>query len=68
MFEAANSLIRPYKFITNDALSLEHVSYIPDIEKIVETFQNRTPLNPHAVNPEYLKRTEAEENQGIQTE
>ena len=31
-------------------------------EKIVNTFESKEPMNPHAVNPEYLKLTEAEES------
>ena len=38
------------------------VNYDPDISKIVEKTMDRTSLNPHAVNPEYLKLTEAEES------
>lgn len=32
-----------------------------DILKIVNHFKNYKPINPHAVNPHYLKRVEAEE-------
>lgn len=32
------------------------------IEKIIEKHKNDFPMNPHEVNPRYLKRTEAEEN------
>lgn len=32
------------------------------IEKMIERHRNDNPVNPHRVNPEYLKLTEAEEN------
>lgn len=53
-----------YIFITNDEFeNIENKeSYDPDIEKIVNTFESKEPMNPHAVNPEYLKLTEAEES------
>ncbi|MGN1356030.1 MAG: tRNA (adenosine(37)-N6)-threonylcarbamoyltransferase complex dimerization subunit type 1 TsaB [Bacilli bacterium] len=53
-----------YIFITNDVFeSIENKErYDPDIEKIVNTFESKEPMNPHAVNPEYLKLTEAEES------
>lgn len=53
-----------YIFITNDDFeNIENKeSYDPDIEKIVNTFESKKPMNPHAVNPEYLKLTEAEES------
>ena len=37
-------------------------TYIPEIGKIVEKFKEKENVNPHAVNPEYLKLTEAEES------
>ena len=37
-------------------------SYDPDIIKIVEAFKEKKEVNPHAVNPDYLKLTEAEES------
>ena len=53
-----------YIFITNDVFeSIENKEpYDPDIEKIVNTFESKEPMNSHAVNPEYLKLTEAEES------
>lgn len=36
--------------------------YNPDILKIVDYFKDKDAINPHAVNPEYLKLTEAEES------
>ena len=53
-----------YSIITNDDLEIDHVieSYNPDMLKIVTYFKDKPSKNPHAVNPEYLKLTEAEES------
>ena len=49
--------------ITNDEIELgyETKSYTPNILKIVEKYKDREKINPHMVNPDYLKLTEAEE-------
>lgn len=57
--------------IKNNYQDTKFVSYEPlisnikepniDIEKIVNKHQNDKSINPHSVNPIYLKRTEAEE-------
>ncbi len=55
--------VGPFELISNDEFEeLDTVPYDPDMVKIVETFKDKAPINPHAVNPEYLKLTEAEEN------
>lgn len=36
--------------------------YDPDILKIITYFKDKEPINPHGVNPDYLKLTEAEES------
>ena len=53
-----------YEFISNDEFDeeLELTSYTPDFEKIIQYAKDNEELNPHAVNPEYLKLTEAEES------
>lgn len=53
-----------YIFISNDEFDeLKDIEpYNPDIEKIVNHFENKESINPHAINPEYLKLTEAEES------
>ena len=53
-----------YEWITNDDItSIEEVKkYTPDYLKIIEVLKNRKDINPHALNPEYLKLTEAEES------
>lgn len=55
---------KQYIFITNDDITLEgkKCSYTPDIENIVKTFVDKEEINPHFVNPDYLKLTEAEES------
>ena len=54
-----------YEFISNDDFedTIETVSYKPDFEKIINRFKDNENINPHAVNPEYLKLTEAEEKE-----
>ena len=56
-------LNRDYVFISNDSFNnLDVVSYDPDINLIINKYQDRESINPHLVNPIYLKLTEAEEN------
>ena len=56
--------IKEYEIISNDEFEeIENIKvYIPNIEKIVNYFKDKEEINPHAVNPEYLKLTEAEES------
>lgn len=54
---------KDYVFVSNDKFNdLETISYNPDILKIVLEYQNKESINPHLVEPTYLKLTEAEEN------
>ncbi len=55
-------LNKDYVFISNDTFSFETVKYDPDILNIVLNFKDKKEINPHMVNPTYLKLTEAEEN------
>ena len=55
-----------YKFITNDAILVDSENYEPNILKIVKYSENKESINPHGVNPIYLKKTEAEENKNIE--
>lgn len=51
-----------YELISNDEFEdVEVTSYSPDFLKIVNKFKDKKKINPHIVNPEYLKLTEAEE-------
>lgn len=63
IIEILNTLDQ-YMIITNDDTSLpgEKCSYDPDIESIVNKYVEKESINPHLVNPEYLKLTEAEES------
>ena len=56
-----------YIFVTNNKFNLANInSYNPEILTIVETYKNNKAINPHLIEPNYLKLTEAEENlQGI---
>ena len=52
-----------YEYISNDEFDdLEVNNYSPDMAKVVDYFKDKECINPHAVNPEYLKLTEAEES------
>lgn len=56
--------IENYEIITNDEFdSLKETSnYNPNMLKIVSYFKDKMAINPHAINPDYLKLTEAEES------
>ena len=56
--------IGDYEIISNDEFDdIKNInSYTPDFLKIINTYKDRKDINPHAVNPEYLKLTEAEES------
>ncbi len=55
-------LKKDYLFVSNDSFSFETMKYDPDILNIVLFFKDKECINPHMVNPLYLKLTEAEEN------
>ena len=55
-------LNKEYEFVSNDKFDFDTLKYDPDILNIVESFKDKECINPHLVNPEYLKLTEAEEN------
>lgn len=61
--EKINELGNDVVIITNDDIDLQYnkEEYKPDILKIVQNYKDRENVNPHLVNPEYLKLTEAEE-------
>ena len=52
-----------YVFITNDDIEVkgEKIEYNPDILKIVLKYKDKESVNPHGIDAEYLKLTEAEE-------
>lgn len=53
-----------YKVITKDELEEfeDKEDYDPDLLKIINYYKDKESINPHAVNPDYLKLTEAEES------
>ena len=55
-----------YVVITNDEYLDEDFDniegYNPNLLKIVNYYKDKEPINPHAINPDYLKLTEAEES------
>lgn len=55
---------KEYTVITNDEFEIhENIEpYNPNILKIVEYYKDKEAIQPHMVNPEYLKLTEAEES------
>ena len=56
--------VEDYIVITNDELEQfeNKEKYNPDIMKVINFYKDKEPINPHAVNPDYLKLTEAEES------
>lgn len=61
---ALESLVGSIAIISNDKLKLncDVEPYDPKILQIVETVKNRESVNPHSIDANYLKLTEAEEN------
>lgn len=66
LLEKAKTL-KNIKVITNNDIktNYDNITYDPDIQKIVHHFKNNKGINPHLVNPIYLKKTEAEEKVGL---
>ena len=53
---AVDHLFESYQYVSNqNFLDLDIENYDPDIEKIVNTLSSREGINPHAVNPIYIK-------------
>ncbi len=58
-----HGLNHKYVFISNDSFKdLDVVKYNPDILRVIKKYRDNKDINPHFVNPVYLKLTEAEEN------
>jgi len=53
-----------YTFISNDNFNdIDNIEeYVPNFIKIVDFNKNNKDINPHAINPNYLKMTKAEES------
>ncbi len=63
LLDNLNNYQKEYTIVSNDNLKIDNVvSYNPDILKIVNTYKDNEDINPHLVEPNYLKLTEAEEN------
>lgn len=58
---AIKSLGESHTLISNDKFPFDTESYSPDILKIVTNLKDRETINPHSVDANYLKLTEAEE-------
>ncbi len=59
----ANDLPGDYSWISNNNIDVDKLeTYDPDIFKICMKYKDKESINPHMVNPEYFKLTEAEEN------
>ena len=60
---ALDSLIGTVCFITNNVIDAKYdvQPYDPKIETIVNMVKDREPVNPHSIDANYLKMTEAEE-------
>ena len=60
---ALDSLVGDICFVTNDVIDTKYDSqpYDPKIEKIVNLVKDRETVNPHSIDANYLKMTEAEE-------
>ena len=60
---ALDSIVGNILFITNDDIKTKYIRtiYEPNISKIVKITKNRQTINPHDVDANYLKLTEAEE-------
>ena len=64
---ACNNLIGEYNFIgNNDKLDFDSEEYNPNLLKVIDKFVDKDSMNPHEVNPIYLKLTEAEENKKVE--
>lgn len=68
LIDYAKKIDKQYDFISNDNLQPGTINYNADILSIVNYAKNKDLINPHAVNPIYLKKTEAEESKGINAE
>lgn len=61
---ALDSLVGSICYITNNQINANYdvQPYEPKIDKIVNEVKDREPVNPHSIDANYLKLTEAEEN------
>lgn len=65
--EEINTLIKQYNditIVTEDNFSFETIKPIFNFIKLIDKYKDNDGINPHKVNPNYLKNTEAEDNLG----
>lgn len=62
LLETSEKLKGSKRFISNDSFNLKVQSYKPDILRIVNFYKDKVDINPHGIDANYLKLTEAEEN------
>ena len=61
--ELVNNLEDNYEFISYDNININNLIVPkPNVLKIIKKHKNDVAINPHNVNPNYLKLTEAQEN------
>ena len=61
--EFINSIDKSYKIVTYEDLEeREVIKPSIDVAKVINKHKMDLPINPHLINPNYLKLTEAEEN------
>lgn len=58
---------RKYSFVSYDELPIDVSKPEIDILKVINKHKDEAGINPHALNPVYLKQTEAEENLNVKT-
>ena len=64
---ACCNLVGEYEFIGNNLkFDIDYEEYNPNFLKIINKYKDNECINPHLVNPIYLKLTEAEENKNIE--
>lgn len=56
----SDELNKPY--ISYDSFDFDTLKPNIDVLKVIRKHENYDPINPHVINPKYLKMTEAEEN------
>ncbi len=56
----SDELNKPY--ISYDSFDFDTLKPYIDVLKVIRKHENDKPVNPHAIKPNYLKMTEAEEN------
>lgn len=63
---AIKELPGTYSIVTNNKLDIDNIElYNPNFLEIIKRYKEAESVNPHSVNPMYLKLTEAEEKQEV---